>query len=212
MRAALKKLFAIVATVAGIWSGAAAQQNQQSIQQMYERHDWFGLRDAIAGQTVSALYGGAVASAFNRPEAEKYLNEALRQASTTEAANDVREALLSVYMLRGRSADAVRALDAAVAAAPSRPDVVNARRLFDPFRREPNQTARSGRRAPFRCEVGPQGAVFAITINGRPVEWLLDTAFSTSALNESEARMLGIRVQGAGGQVGITKTPRLAAN
>jgi hypothetical protein len=214
LRDALKNLSTIILIVVGIWSGARAQPNQPSLQQLYDHHNWFELRDAIAGRTVSALYSGAVASAFNRRDAEKYLNEALRQASTTEAANEVREALINLYLLLGRSADAVRTLDAAVAAAPSRADFLNVRRLFDSFRRLPNQTARIGRRAPFRCQVGAQGVFLPIAVNGRPVEWLLDTAFSTSALTESEARMLGIRVQGATAQAGdftgATTTTRAA--
>jgi hypothetical protein len=211
---ALKKSATIVVIVVGIWSGAVAQPNDPSLQELYERHRWFELRDAIAGRTVPPLYTGAVAAAFSRRDAEKHLNEALRQASTTDAANEVREALINLYMLLGRSADAVRTLDAAVAAAPSRADFLNVRRLFDPFRRLPNQTARTGRRAPFRCQVGAQGVVLPIKVNGRPVEWHFDSAFSHSALAESEARMLGIRVQSATAQAGdftgATTTTRAA--
>jgi hypothetical protein len=50
--------------------------------------------------------------------------------------------------------------------------------------------------------VGAQGVVLPIKVNGRPVEWLFDSAFSHSALAESEARMLGIRVQSATAQAG----------
>jgi hypothetical protein len=75
---ALKKIATIVVIVVGIWSGAVAQPNDPSLQELYERHRWFELRDAIAGRKVPPLYTGAVAAAFNRRDAEKHLNEALR--------------------------------------------------------------------------------------------------------------------------------------
>jgi hypothetical protein len=75
----------------------AQAPKELSLQQLYERHSWFELRDAIAGRTVPALYAGAVASAFNRTrDAENLLKRAVREASTPEAANNAREVLVNL--------------------------------------------------------------------------------------------------------------------
>jgi aspartyl protease len=184
--------------VIGFWIGVAAQAPRDpSLQSLYERHSWFELRGAVAGKTVSPLYSGAVASAFNRTaDAERYLNRAIREASTTEAATEAREALVNLYMRLGRSSDMIRVLDGALAAAPSRSDLRNVLEAFESFRRVPNQSARLGRSRPFRCSVSAQGVVLPAFVNGTKVEWLFDSAFSHSALSESEARMLGVSVRG----------------
>jgi hypothetical protein len=181
----------------------AQAQHAASPQELYEQHRWFELRDAVAGKTAPALYLGAVASAFNRPaDAERDLNRAIREASTIETANDAREALMNLYMRLGRSSDMVRVLDDAFAAAPSRSDLRNARQAFESFRRLPNQSARLGRHQPFRCEVTERGIVLPAVINGKAVEWLLDTGFSHAAMSESEARTLGISLQSATARAG----------
>ena len=193
-----------VAVIVGLWSGVVAQAPKElSLQQLYERHSWFELRDAIAGRKVQALYAGAVASAFNRTgDAENLLKRAVREASTPEAATHAREALGNLYMRLGRSSDMIRLLDEAIATAPSRSDFRNVRQAFESFRRLPNQSARAGQHQPFRCDVSAQGIVLPAVINGKAVHWLFDSAFSHSAMSESEARMLGISVQGASAAAG----------
>src|SRR5262249_41020025 len=44
------------------------------------------------------------------------------------------------------------------------------------------------------CIVGAAGVVLPVSVNGKAVNWLLDTGFNMSALSESEARMLGLPV------------------
>jgi Aspartyl protease len=195
----MSQLLTVAAIVIGFWAGVVAQApNDTSLRRLYERHSWFELRDAVAGKTVPSLYSGAVASAFNRTaDAERYLNSAVREASTTEAANEAREALWNLYMRLGRSSDMIRVLDEALAVAPLRSDVRNVRQAFESFRRLPNQSARIGRRRPFQCSVSTQGVVLPAVVNGKAVEWRFDSAFSHSALSESEARMLGISARGA---------------
>jgi hypothetical protein len=193
-----------VAVIVGLWSGVVAQAPKElSLQQLYERHSWFELRDAIAGRAVPAVYAGAVASAFNRThDAENLLKRAVHEASSPEAANDAREVLVNLYMRLGRSSDMIRVLDEALAATPSRSDFRNVLQAFESFRRLPNQSARIGQRRPFQCSVSAKGVVLPAVVNGKPVEWLFDSAFSHTAMSESEARMLGISVQGASAAAG----------
>ena len=200
----MRQLLRVAAIVGGFWSSVVAQApTNTSLERLYQRHSWFELRDAVAGKSAPALYSGAVASAFNRTaDAEKYLNRAVREAATTEAANEAREALVNLYMRLGRSSDMIRVLDEALAAAPSRSDFRNVREAFESFRHLPNQTARTGRHQPFPCDVSAKGVVLPVVVNGKNVEWLFDSAFSHSAMSESEARMLGIPVRSATASAG----------
>ena len=46
----------------------------EDVKALYDSHQWFELRDALAGKSAPALYRGAVAAAFNRiAEAEAAL-------------------------------------------------------------------------------------------------------------------------------------------
>ncbi len=200
----MRDLLRIAAIVVGLCVGVMAQSPKDlSLRHLYDRHSWFELREAIAGRTVPALYTGAVASAFNRTrDAERYLNRAVREASTTEAANDAREALATLYMRLGRTSDMIRVLDEILSAAPARSDVRNVRGGFESFRRLSNQTVRTGRPRPFQCAVSAQGVILPVVVNGKSVEWLFDSGFSHAAMSESEARMLGIAVGGANATAG----------
>lgn len=189
---------AAIAIALTLWSAPSAQRPTDSaLHELYDNHRWFELRDAIAGRQVPSIYAGAVAAAFNRvDEAQQHLTRAIREASTADGANDARDVLANMYLRLGRSSDAVRILDDMIAAAPSREDLREGRDAFASFRRIPNQTARTGRRRPFQCSVSTRGVFLPVVVNGKPVEWLMDTAFSHSAMTESEARMLGVAAQG----------------
>ena len=162
----MRHLKTLPAIVVGLWTGLVAQApNETSLRRLYERHSWFELRDAVAGKAPPALYSGAVASAFNRTaQAEKDLTRAVREFSATEAANEAREALASLYMRLGRSSDMIRVLDEALAAAPSRSDLRSVRQAFESFRRRSNQTVRSGRRRPFSCVVMIDFQAMSLTV------------------------------------------------
>ncbi len=187
------------AIVIALWSGLVAQAPElQALQELSERRRWFELRDAIAGRPAAPLYAGLVASAFNQTrDAERLLQQAVREASTIEQANDAREALVGLYTRHSRSREMLRVLDDMLAAAPARSDVRNVRDGFEPFRNVPDQTARVGSRRPFACVVSVRGVALPGTINGKPVEWLFDSGFSHSALSDSEARRLGVSVLGS---------------
>jgi hypothetical protein len=200
----LRHHFLAVAVTIGL-AGAvfAPRAEERSLDELYKGHRWFELRDAIVRKRVPALYTGAVASAFNRTaEAEKHLRQAVREASTAESANDAREALINLYMRVGRSSDMLRTLDDAVTAAPSRADFRNVREVFASFRGLRDQTATVGRRQSFRCTVAADGVLLPLSINGKGVAWLFDSAFSHAALTESEARLVGVRVLAGKGQAG----------
>jgi hypothetical protein len=187
------------------WAAALAAQSgaSASIENLYLTHRWFELRDAIAGRTVPPLYSGAVAAAFNRDaDAERDLRLAIREAPTKKRANDVRELLLAIYMRTGRSADMVRLMDEALAAAPSQGDIKNLRAAFAPLANSPDQSAKLGRGQAFPCTVRDDGVFLPMKVNGKAVEWIFDSGFSNAALTESEARALGIAASSRGAKAG----------
>jgi Aspartyl protease len=191
----MKLFLTLCLAVGSLWSPT---RDEVELRRLFATNSWFELRDAIEGRNAASLYRGAVASAFNRAsDAEAYLNRAIREASNAEAANEAREALANLYMRLGRSSDMLRVLDDALAAAPSRADISNVRQAFEPFRGAPNQSAQVGRRQPFRCFVSANSVILPVVVNGQSVEWLFDSAFTHSAMSESEARMLGISARGA---------------
>lgn len=68
--------------------------DKPSLQALYDQHRWFELRDAIKGQQAPPLYTGAVASAFNDPQAaEKYFNETIKLNPASDGAADARDML-----------------------------------------------------------------------------------------------------------------------
>ena len=69
----MRQLLTLAVIVVGLWSCAAAQTpGGRSLKQLYDTHSWFELGDAARGKNASALYSGAIASAFNRvQDAEK---------------------------------------------------------------------------------------------------------------------------------------------
>jgi Aspartyl protease len=202
MRLQAKRLLKIVLLVSGlqVFVTAQALQDADSLKQLYDTHRIFELRDALEGRSAPPFYLGVVAAAMNRAaDAERYLRRAISEASTIESVNEAREWLIDLYLRLGRSSEAVRLIDDALNVAPSRSDMRNARGLFESIIRYRDQTVRTSRRQTFPCEVSAQGVVVPLSVNGKAVHWFVDTAFSLSALSESEARMLGLLVQ-AGGQ------------
>jgi hypothetical protein len=191
----MKQLLKLAVIVVGLWSYAVAQTpNDASLKELYDRHSWFELRDAAQSKNVAALYLGAVASAFNHVKnAEKYLNRAIREASNAEVANEARGMLAILYVRVGRTADAGRLIDDILNVAPERSDIRNARLVFGAFSDRQNQRVQS-RRAAVGCEVTDSGVRIPLSVNGQPVNWLLDTGANITLLSEAEARMLGVVV------------------
>jgi predicted aspartyl protease len=197
MRAAARALLVVTALP---WClEAQTSSDPARLKQLYDAHQFFELRQAVEGHTVPALYAGAVAAAFGEFQiGEQLLTQAARNASGVAAANDARDSLISLYMVTGHSSAAVRVMDELLTAAPTRTDVRNARAFVSRFS---DQRIESRSSAEVECSATAEGIVLPVSINGKAVHWLMDTGFSNAALNESEARMLGLTVA-AGGVTG----------
>lgn len=199
--------------------GARQTSDDARLADLYDRDAWFELRDAIAGKDVAPLYAGAVASAFNRvDEAEKHLTRAVREATTTEAANEARGKLSILYIRIGRLSDAGRIIDEILKTEPGRADVANARAVFGAYADRPNQIVERSRRGTFRCGIWDDGVRLPVEIGRGTPSWLLDTGANVSVISEGEAKWLGLKENDAarigdlaGGSAGARTTvaPRL---
>ena len=91
------------------------------LKSLYERHQWFELRDEIARQAdVPALYRGAVAAAFNnRKEAETILRDLIAAAPGPNAAYEAHKWLV-FYLRAGQYGQAVAETRAKWVALPDR--------------------------------------------------------------------------------------------
>jgi hypothetical protein len=99
----------------------------------------------------------------------------------------------------GRFSDALRLFDEVLTRLPERADIRNVRTLLAPLRGISSEHVQSTMRSTFACATGPTGVRLPLSVNGKPVSWLLDIAFTMPAVSEAEALMLGLRAPGAAG-------------
>jgi hypothetical protein len=197
----LRRAALFVATAAVASSAFAPAPGDSGLARLFRDHDWFELRDAIRQRHAVPLYVGAVAAAFNHVDAaERALREAIRIARDTETSNQARELLLTLFIRNGRTSEASRVIDDVLRVAPEDNDVRNIRAIFSAFRDRPDQRAGPQGRARFSCTVRPNGVTLPMSVNGRSVEWLLDTGANVTAMSESEGQRLGIAVGEAAGR------------
>jgi Aspartyl protease len=206
----------ICVLIASLSSDSAAQRPAAPApEQLYDAGRWFELREALQGQEPSALFRGALASAFNRVEdAERDLREAITRATDTGTRNEARGVLAKLYLRLGRSSAAGRLIDEIVQSSSQPSGIENVRVMFDAFSDRPNQTRPVHEPATFRCEVNARGVHIPLRVNDRAATWLLDTAANVTLLSQAEAKRLGVGIEDArsrlGDLAGGTTTARTA--
>lgn len=200
---------------------AAQEQGAEQLRRLYDEHRWFDLRESVLASDTPALYRCAVASAVNQPdEAERCLRRVVRDTRDAWMAAQALDLLVSLHLRAGRTADAIRVVDELLSRTPEREDLRNVRSMLTSVTPVRNQRVRSTGPAVFDCRVDRTGVRLPVSINGRaPVHWLLDTGFTTPALSEREAEMLGLAIRdqggmavdGSGGSTGfrVTRAERL---
>lgn len=169
--------------------------SEPTLKELYEGHHWFALREAIGRTKAQSLYRGAVASAFNETrEAEKDLTGIIHSAPKSEEADQARYILANLYQRLGKYRSLVRQWDEMLNAKPDQPYL---RSLRDFFALLPDQSISHLKSSTVRAEISAGGITIPALINGRAVNYILDTGFTTPTISESEARMLGLLIQDA---------------
>jgi hypothetical protein len=131
---------------------------------------------------------------------------ALAPAQDRAGPDDERDDRLATYLRTGRYADARRLIDEVLKTEP-RDDLKNVRAVFGSG---PNMSVRRAA-ASFTCEVTETGVLLPLTVNGRRVNWLLDTGANVTMISDAEAARLGLASQDsagraadhAGGSIGV---------
>jgi tetratricopeptide (TPR) repeat protein len=183
-----KSIAAVASTVLCAFVFAQAPDDAK-LQQLYERRDWFGLREAVDGRNASPLYLGAAASAFNQvDEAKKRLGQVIAKAPDSKEAREARELLTYLYLRIGRSADAGKHIEEQLKAEPGRADLRNVQTIFSAFASGSNLEIRSRNDATVECEVKKDGVHVPLSVNGHSVTWLIDTGANISVLSDAEER------------------------
>jgi hypothetical protein len=119
----------------------------------------------------------------------------LAPAQDRAGANDERDDRLAMYLRTGRYADARRLIDEMLKTEP-RDDLKNVRAVFGSG---PNMGVRHAA-ASFTCEVTETGVLLPLTVNGRRVDWLLDTGANVTMISDAEAARLGLVIRDSEGR------------
>jgi hypothetical protein len=173
----------------------SAATEKPSLKTLYDQHRWFQLRDAVKDQEAPPLYKGAVASAFNDPQAaEKYFDETIKLNPASDEAADARDMLTDLYGRSGQYHHALHELDESLRMKPGRPDLINARLLFAAWSKHPDQSTGSDRPSHFRGQATRDGIVLPVSIHGKIAHWALDTGANFSLISEREAALFGVAV------------------
>jgi predicted aspartyl protease len=179
----------------GAWYATSATDASSSdLRTLYDAHDWFKLRDAIAGKDVPPLYRGAVAAAFSRTsEAEEALLPLINGTTSSKDADDADDWLSYIFVRTGQYQKAASQMDEGTP-------------LLQTLRALPNQTVTRAEPSSVACRMSQHRLFIPLTVQGRPAEFFLDSDANFSFMSESQARSLGLAMQesavpvhGAGG-------------
>ncbi len=174
----------------------AYAQAGDSLRSLYDQHRFFELRDAIKGQSASALYLGTVASAFNDTKrAERYLNRVIKLDPASDNAYEAHEQLANLFARLGRNREVVQQLDQMLAMKPNSSDVQSDRPIFAGFSRYPDQSI--GKKRSTRISggtVSKESLAIPVSVHGKALNWGLDSGANISVISEAEAKMLGLTV------------------
>lgn len=184
-----------VALALGAWYASdAAQGSASDLRALYNVHDWFKLRDAIAGKDVSPLYRGAVAAAFGQAaEAAVALLPLINGTDSSKDADDADDWLSYMFVRTGQYQKAAAQMDQGTP-------------LLETLRTLPDQAVVQSAPSTVQCRLSQHRLLIPAIVQGRQTEFFLDSDANFSFMSESQARDLGLKIQqgalqvhGAGG-------------
>jgi predicted aspartyl protease len=187
----------LLALLVGASLASAAAANLKGL---VKREDWFGLRDATAVQPASSFYAGAVAAVFDRgADATRILETVIAGSPASHEADMAREWLVDVRFRSGHYRSALEELKPLLDRHPRERSLLEARPLFAALGQQGDMEVIT--RAPARSRWHTEGGnlVVPVVVNGISGEYLLDTGANLSVLSVSEARRLGLKLQGGEG-------------
>ena len=174
--------------------GVLAQPGDPQLKPLYDAHRWFELRNAVARTGVPVFYQIAVESAFNQPLAERDLNALISLKPDPATITEAREILIASYYRAGRYKEAFAQAKAILSKKPDAEDIRNILPTLKVLSSFQDQTIASADPTTIAAEIQDQNLVLPLTVNGVEAHYIFDNGFSLSALSESEAVRLGLKI------------------
>ena len=185
---------AILIAFTTLSTGALAQPANPQLKPLYDAHRWFELRNAVARTGVPVFYQIAVESAFNQPLAERDLNALISLKPDPATITEAREILIASYYRAGRYKEAFAQAKAILSKKPDAEDIRNILPTLKVLSSFQDQTIASADPTTIAAEIQDQNLVLPLTVNGVEAHYIFDNGFSLSALSESEAVRLGLKI------------------
>jgi len=162
------------------------------LQLMYSRHEWFQLRDAVAGCAGHGLFRGAVACAFNEaPECMDYLLPVIESDSFSRAARHAHDLLIWRYMRQGKFRSALAHIEPVMAG--------NLREqgrhiLLKTLAQFPEQSLQRRHSCVLPYEMVDGSMFVPVQMNGTGADFMLDSGATISMITRSMARQMGLPI------------------
>jgi predicted aspartyl protease len=176
-------------------AGGIAQAGDPQLKPFYDAHRWFELRVAVARVDQNPFYKAAVEAAFNEPQAEADLKAVLTSKPDPETANEARELLIASYYRAGRYKEAFSQAKEILSKKPDAEDIRNILPTLKVLLSFHEQTVASADPTTIPVEFQDQNLVLPVTVNGVEAHYIFDNGFSLSAISESEATRLGLKIR-----------------
>lgn len=194
MKLAFLTLLSVGLGFSAWYAGPAGDSSSSDLRAIYDAHDWFKLREAIAGKDVPPLYKGAVAAAFDQTtDAEAALLPLINGSTSSKDADDADDWLSYLFVRRGQYQKAAAQMDEGTP-------------LLHTLKTLPDQTVTRADPSSVSCRILRRRLFVPVTIQSNKTELFLDSDANFSFMSESLASNLGLTLQegsvpvhGAGG-------------
>ena len=183
---------------------ALAAGDLSHLRELADKKQMFELRAALQQSgwkdSETVFYRALVESRFGQEAAGiEHLEKFLATHPPRDLEQPAYEELASAQLRLGRYGETARAIAAALQVMPktdeNRSDTENDRKLYESLRDVPPQSIEFGEDTPVEAKFNAIGSWnVPLEVNGRPAEWIFDSGANLSALTESEAARLGLRV------------------
>ena len=183
---------------------ALAAGDLSHLRELADKKQMFELRAALQQRgwkdSETVFYRALVESRLGQEAAGiEHLEKFLATHPPRDLEQPAYEELASAQLRLGRYGETARAIAAALQVMPktdeNRSDTENDRKLYESLRDVPPQSIEFGEDTPVEAKFNAIGSWnVPLEVNGRPAEWIFDSGANLSALTESEAARLGLRV------------------
>jgi predicted aspartyl protease len=179
-----------------------SQVSDGTLKTLYERHQWFALRDAIAQGDAPLFYHAAVEAAFDEIEpAGRDLGKVILQSPHSEDAYEAHQLLATMFFRHGLYRKALEQLRAMSNEKPEAKDVQNEMAFFTELGKVDQSTVHL---SPSTLEMSQEDGnlYLPVTINGKKALYAFDTGANFSVMSEAEASRLGLAVTSVDTSIG----------